>query len=188
LPYRGAQGEGPRSLFCVDLRAVETTWAQRPLEEVRHMSRGGRLSQICAGLDLDPRRSLARNAAGLMPARAQQLFDALCEELADAALYDVPRSVWLALLPLLAPHGHGESPYPGDAALPSGEALREGLVVLAEGRVSAETATVALSSAVYPKGAEGGELDPALWADIVAALHPMLEAVRDQQRALLIEA
>lgn len=155
LPYSAAHSPpGPRSLWCVDLRAAEAAWSQRPVEEIRFLSRGGRLGALLSGLDLDPRRSLRHNARVLGPARARQLFDALCEELADAVLYDIPRAVWVSLLPLLAPHGSGESPYPReeeDAWLPSPAPAgprEEGLVLIAEGRLAAEAAAVACSRAI----------------------------------------
>lgn len=207
LPYAGggAADQGPRSIFSVDMRVVDVAWTARPLDEIRAASRGGRLSLLFGGMDLDPRRSLQRNARTLSPARAQQLFDALCEELAEAVIYDVPRAVWVALLPLLLPHASGESPYPLDGTLPPGDALRDGLVVICEGRLMAESALVALSPARSPPRPiphatdPGGEakdtaepaddpVDAVLWSEILTALLPMLEAVRDQQRALLIEA
>lgn len=163
----GTSASGPRTLWCVDLRAAEATWSQRPVEEVRDLSRGGRLGALLSDLDLDPRRSLRHNARTLQPSRARQLFDALCEELADAVLHDVPQPVWAALLPLLAPHGSGESPYPRDeepAWLPgeggAAEPPRaEGLVLLAEGRLAAEAAAVACSRVI--SGADEQPVSPA---------------------------
>jgi hypothetical protein len=206
LPSEAQAGSaGPRTLLCVDLRAVETAWSQRPLEELRQVGRGGRLGAVFSSLDLDPRYPLSKNASLLLPRRIQQIFDALCEELADAVLFDVPEPVWRRLLPLVCPHGAGESPYPkegqtGAAPGTSGSAgssagssdgadprSREGLVVLAEGRLHAEAAAVALSrTTTPPAGLE--EVDQALWADILQSLLPMLEAVRDRSRALLIES
>ena len=205
LPSEAQAGSaGPRTLLCVDLRAVETAWSQRPLEELRQVGRGGRLGAVFSSLDLDPRYPLSKNASLLLPRRIQQIFDALCEELADAVLFDVPEPVWRRLLPLVCPHGTGESPYPkeGQTAAAPGPASgsnpgtgsdgpelrsREGLVVLAEGRLHAEAAAVALSRTTTPP-AGPDEVDQALWADILQSLLPMLEAVRDRSRALLIES
>lgn len=207
LPSEAQAGSaGPRTLLCVDLRAVETAWSQRPLEELRQVGRGGRLGAVFSSLDLDPRYPLSKNASLLLPRRIQQIFDALCEELADAVIFDVPEPVWRRLLPLVCPHGAGESPYPKEgqtlAASAAGPASgsnpgvgsdgpdprgREGLVVLAEGRLHAEAAAVALSRTTTPP-AGLDEVDQALWADILQSLLPMLEAVRDRSRALLIES
>lgn len=234
LPSETQQGSaGPRTILCVDLRAVDTAWSQRPLEELRQVGRGGRLGAVFSSLDLDPRYPLSKNASLLMPHRIQQIFDALCEELADAVIFDVPESVWRRLLPLLCPHGSGESPYPkegqtaswpgppsspgspsspGPSSSPGSPSspgplsspgspsspgpargkiedrdTREGLVVLAEGRLHAEAAAVALSRAATPP-AGPDEIDQSLWADVLQSLLPMLDAVRDRSRALLMEA
>lgn len=196
----------PRSLWCVDLRAVEEAWLRRPLGEIRIANRGGRLGALFGELDVDPRRSIRHNARTLPAVRAQQLYDALCEELADAVLHDLPGAVWGALLPLLAPHGQGENPYPADGTLPTEDALLGGLVIVAEGRVEAEAAAVACAhtphppmlawqvppaivyeSAPAPPGSPGS-IDPLLWTDVMGALMSMLDAVRDKNRALLIDA
>ncbi|MCS6913145.1 MAG: hypothetical protein RMK29_17620 [Myxococcales bacterium] len=185
LPFTSPSSTpGPRSLLCVDLRTADMVWSQRPIQDIRHACRGGRLGWLLAELDVDPRCTLQRTAHTLHPARACQLFDALCEEVAESMLHDVPYAVCRSLLPLLAPHGSAECPYPPDCAPPAGPV--EGLVVLVEGRLAAESAAVALAGAFHPPGNDA--VDPALWADIVAALHPMLEAVRDRSRSLLMES
>lgn len=181
---------GPRSLWCVDLRSVESTWAQRPVEELRPLGRGGRLSALFSEMDLDPRHSLQRNTRSLGTARIQRLFDALCEELAESVLYDLPEAVWRPLLPLICPHAGHEggalSPYPKEAEGLDGEG--ESLVILAEGRLHAETATLLLSRSLNPPQAEAGSsVDPRLWSFAMQQLLPMLDAVRDRSRALLME-
>lgn len=183
LPTQAPSGAGPRSLFCVDLRAVEAAWTQRPLEELRYLGRGGRLGALFSGLDMDPRHSLMKNANSMAPRRLRQLFEALCEELADAALYEVPESVWRQLLGFLCPHGSGESPYPQEGQ--SAESGDEALVLLTEGRLHAEAAAVACSRALSPPPSG---IDPTLWTDVVKQLLPMLDSVRDRSRALLMEA
>lgn len=181
---------GPRSLWCVDLRSVESTWAQRPVEELRPLGRGGRLSALFAEMDLDPRHSLQRNTRSLGTARIQRLFDALCEELAESVLYDLPEGVWRPLLPLLCPHespqGGAYSPYPKEAEGLDGEG--ETLVILAEGRLHAETAALLISRSLSPPQAEtGATVDAHLWSFAMQQLLPMLDAVRDRGRALLME-
>ncbi len=192
LPYSTPDSDGgPRTLYCVDLRAVEAAWSLRPLVEVRFASRGGRLGALFAQMDLDPRRSVRHNARTLTPARARDLFDALCEELADSVIHDVPAEVWRGLLPLLVPHGSGECPYPKEPLLPQGDTLAGGLVMLTEGALAAEAAAVACSRGAASGGVgagDGSQVDPLLWADILASLHPMLAAVRDRNRVILIEA
>lgn len=217
LPAPG-RSTGPRTLLCVDLRAVETAWSQRPIQEIRGASRGGRLGWMLSGMDLDPLRTLERNARTLLPLRAQQVYDALCEELAESVLHDVPEAIYGALLPLVAPHGSGECPYPAPAGTGGGGAAgagglagpvgalgaligagapwpaqgaaaapgEGGLVIVADGRLPAEAAALALAGAVYPP--DGEVIDAALWSDVLAAVLPMLEAVRDRGRSLLIEA
>lgn len=203
LATRAKEGTaGPRTILCVDLRAVEAAWTQRPLEELRYVGRGGRLGALFAGLDLDPRHSLQKNAALLPAVRIRELFEALCEEMAEAVLYDVPEPVWRVLLPLLCPHGSAESPYPKDGFEPpaslrdSRERDREGkasapeaLVLLTEGRLSAEAAALAVTRASTPPTPDSGPaVDQALWTDVMQTLLPMLDAVRDKSRALLMEA
>lgn len=193
LPYSDPAGKdrsGPRSLWCVDLRSVEAAWSQRPLEEVRFASRGGRLTALLAEMDLDPRRSVRHNARTLQPERARELFDALCEEFAEAVLHDVPESLCRALLPLLCPHGSGECPYPREGNLPQdeGDPPAGGLVLLTEGSLSAEAAALACSRASSPPDLPKEEIDQVLWTDVLGAVLPMLEAVRDRNRVLLIDA
>lgn len=193
LPTAKAQpvgSQGPRSLWCVDLRSVESTWAQRPVEELRPMGRGGRLSALFAEMDLDPRYSLQRNTRALGTARIQRLFEALCEELAEGVLYDLPECVWRPLLPLICPHaspqGGALSPYPKEAEGLDGEG--ETLIILAEGRLHAETATLLLSRSLTPPQTDSGStVDPRLWSFAMQQLLPMLDAVRDRSRALLME-
>ena len=220
LPSQRPEGTaGPRTLYCIDLRAVEIAWAQRPLEELRVVSRGGRLGAILSGLDLDPRHPLAKNVQHMAPGRVQQLFEALCEEMAESALFDIPEQAWRPLLALLCPHDTAESPYPSLApptgtatgtafrfltgaagpltapardTLADGEggaasASSEGLVLLAEGRLHAEAAAVACSRSGAPP-ASLGPIDPLLWSTILHSLMPMLDAVRDRNRVLIMEA
>lgn len=222
LPSDRPEGSaGPRTLYCIDLRAVEIAWAQRPLEELRVVSRGGRLGAILSGLDLDPRYPLVKNVQHMSALRTQQLFEALCEEMAESAIFDVPEQAWRPLLALLCPHGTAESPYPplgltaaatsalaggataalgllGGAGAAARDSLAdgsesaalkssEGLVLLAEGRLHAEAAVVACSRAgTLPVGSAA--LDPLLWTTLLQSLMPMLDAVRDRNRALVMEA
>jgi len=172
-----------RSFFCVDLRSVENIWNQKPADELRSMSRGSRLGALLATLDLDPRHPLGKNSQRLAPERAFALFDALCEELADLVLFDVPESAWRPLLSILVPADSAESPYPKDLHGLTGEG--EGLLLLLEGRMAAETAAVALQPSSLPES--DGVLDPLLWSDVRVALLPMLESVRDKSRSLLME-
>lgn len=184
----GASSLGLRSLWCLDLRAVESAWNQRPLEELRYLGRGGRLGALFAAMDMDPRYPLSRNVQLLLPVRIQRLFDALCEEMAESVLHDVPPSVWRPLLPLLCPQGTALSPYPKEAD--EGEVATEGLLLLAEGKLHAETAVLQVSRAVSPprEGSDAAPVDPSLWSYVMGHLLPMLDAVRDRSRALLMDA
>lgn len=184
----GASSLGQRSLWCLDLRAVESAWSQRPLEELRYLGRGGRLGALFAAMDMDPRYPLARNVLLLAPVRIQRLFDALCEEMAETVLHDVPASVWRPLLPLLCPQGSAQSPYPKEAD--DAAAATEGLLLLAEGRLHAETAVLQVSRAVSPprENSDAAPVDSALWSYVMGHLLPMLDAVRDRSRALLMDA
>ncbi len=179
---------GPRSLWCLDLRAVESSWSQRPLEELRYLGRGGRLGALFSEMDMDPRYPLSRNAQLLAPVRIQRLFDALCEEMAESVLHDVPAAVWRPLLPLLCPQGSAQSPYPKEAD--DAAAATEGLLLLAEGRLHAETAVLQVSRAVSPprESSDDPPVDPSLWSYVMGHLLPMLDAVRDRSRALLMGA
>jgi hypothetical protein len=178
----------PRSLWCLDLRAVDSAWSQRPLEELRYLGRGGRLGALFAEMDMDPRYPLARNVQRMAPQRILRLFDALCEEMAESVLHDVPESVWRPLLPLLCPQGNALSPYPKEAD--DAEVTSEGLLLLAEGRLHAETAVLLVSRAASPPkaGSDSLTVDPSLWAYMMQHLLPMLDAVRDRSRALLMDA
>jgi len=168
----------------VDLRGVENNWNQKPVDELRTMSRGSRLGAMLATLDLDPRHPLGKNSQRLQPERAFALFDALCEELADSVLFDVPDVAWRPLLAILAPAESAESPYPKELHTATLDASGEGLLLLVEGRLAAEAASVALAPSSLPSS-EG--LDPLLWSDIRLAVLPMLDSVRDKSRCLLAE-
>ncbi len=178
------QSASPRSFLCVDLRSVESHWNQKPVDDLRQQSRGSRLGALLATLDLDPRHPLGKNFQRLPTDRAFALFDALCEELADAVLFDVPHVAWQPLLQLLVPLDGGESPYPKELHSTVGGESAEGLLLLLEGRLAAESATVALQPSSLPSMSG---LDPLLWSDVRSALLPMLESVRDKSRALLME-
>lgn len=159
------------------------------MQELRNLGVGGRLGALFAEMDLDPRHPLSRNIHQLMPARIQRLYDALCEELAESAIYDVPEPVWRTLLPLLCPHGVAQSPYPKEAET-ADDGQKEGLVLLAEGRLHAETAALLCSRAVTPPlgGSDSDPIDPVLWSYVMQHLLPMIDAVRDRSRALVMEA
>ncbi len=173
-----------RSFLCVDLRGVENNWNQKPVDELRTMSRGSRLGAMLATLDVDPRHPLGKNSQRLPPERAFALFDALCEELADLVLFDVPDVAWRPLLAILAPSESAESPYPKELHSTTLDTSGEGLLLLVEGRLAAEAASVALAPSSLPSS-EG--LDPLLWSDIRLAVLPMLESVRDKNRCMLAE-
>ncbi len=178
---------GPRTIWGLDLRAVDNTWTQRSLEELRDLGRGGRLGVLFAEMDMDPRYPLSHNSQRLLPARIARLFDALCEEMAESVLYDVPESIWRPLLPLLCPNGRVHSPYPKE--VDSSDSQREGLLLLAEGRLNAETAVLLSNYAITPPPVPPSEaaIDSALWAYVMQQLLPMLDAVRDRSHAVLIE-
>lgn len=183
LPASNLRGS-PRSFFCVDLRSVENHFYQKPVDELRQLCRGSRLGALLATLDLDPRHPLGKNFQRLPTGQAFALFDALCEELAESVLFDVPHVAWQPLLQLLLPIDGGESPYPKELHTAVGLESDEGLLLLLEGRLAAEAATVALQPSLLPSGSG---LDPLLWSDVRHALLPMLESVRDKSRALLME-
>ena len=181
---RSTQPGGPRSFLCVDLRGVENHWNQKPVDELRSLSRGSRLGAMLTTLDLDPRQPLGKNSQRLSIARAFALFDALCEELADAMLFDVPAVAWRPLVSILAPTDSAESPYPKELQAAASDEREEGLLLLLEGRLAAEAASVLLGPSALP-GSPG--LDPLLWSDLRLAIVPMLESVRDKNRCLLTE-
>jgi hypothetical protein len=141
-----------------------------------------------AEMDMDPRYPLSRNIQRMPPSRIQRLFEALCEEMAESVLPDVPEPVWRGLLPLVCPQGTALSPYPKEA---EAEAKTECLVLLAEGRLHAETAVLLCSRALSPPLCEAKDataIDPILWSFVMRQLMPMLESVRDRSRALLMES
>lgn len=181
---RSAQPGGPRSFLCVDLRGVENHWNQKPVDELRAMSRGSRLGALLTTVDLDPRHPLGKNAQRLSVGRAFSLFDALCEELADSVLFDVPEVAWRPLIGILAPTDSAESPYPKELQAATSEDSEEGLVLLLDGRLAAEAASVLLGPSALPSSPG---LDPLLWSDLRLAIVPMLESVRDKNRSLLTE-
>ncbi len=135
-------------------------------------------------LDLDPRQPLGKNSQRLSIARAFALFDALCEELADAMLFDVPAVAWRPLVSILAPTDSAESPYPKELQAAASDEREEGLLLLLEGRLAAEAASVLLGPSALPSSPG---LDPLLWSDLRLAILPMLESVRDKNRCLLTE-
>ena len=181
---RSTQPGGPRSFLCVDLRGVENHWNQKPVDELRSLSRGSRLGAMLTTLDLDPRQPLGKNSQRLSIARAFALFDALCEELADAMLFDVPAVAWRPLVSILAPTDSAESPYPKELQAAASDEREEGLLLLLEGRLAAEAASVLLGPSALPSSPG---LDPLLWSDLRLAILPMLESVRDKNRCLLTE-
>jgi len=193
-----AQVTSQRSLLCVDLRAIENHFQQKPVEELRHQSRGSRLGALLSTLDLDPRYPLQKNLQRLPLGQACAVFDALCEELADSVLFDMPKVAWQPLVELLAPQGFAESPYPKELSADSADETSEGLLLLVEGRFAAEAAHSALQPAFLPKGAsrpdglgESQETrvgpDAPLWMDVRQTVLSMLESVREKGRALLME-
>ena len=181
---RSTQPGEPRSFLCVDLRGVENHWNQKPVDELRSLSRGSRLGAMLTTLDLDPRQPLGKNSQRLSIARAFALFDALCEELADAMLFDVPAVAWRPLVSILAPTDSAESPYPKELQAAASDEREEGLLLLLEGRLAAEAASVLLGPSALPSSPG---LDPLLWSDLRLAILPMLESVRDKNRCLLTE-
>ena len=178
---------GPRTFLCLDLQAVDSAWAKRPLEALRYFGRGGRLGALFSEMDLDPRYPLARNAYRLQSSRVAKLFETLCEAMAESVLDDVPEAAWRPLLAMLCPHGSAQSPYPEDVKIE--EAGSDGLILLAEGHLAAETAALFLSRAVSPPLPSGQQsaIDPMLWSYVIRHLLPMLDAVRDRHHALLME-
>lgn len=174
-----------RSFFCVDLRAVENHFQQKTLEELRQQGRGSRLGALLSTLDLDPRYPLQKNLHRWPQNRAFAVFEALCEEMADTVLFDVPQTAWRPLLALLLPGGVAEAPYPKELMRETADEKSEGMLLLLEDRFAAESAQNALLPSMLP--AEATDLDAQLWADVRQAVLPMLEAVRDKGRALLVE-
>jgi hypothetical protein len=165
------------------LRSVENSWNQKPVDELRSISRGSRIGALLTTLDLDPRHPLGKNSQRLPAERAFALFDALCEELADSVLFDVPAVAWRPLLSILVPSESAESPYPKE--LHTAHSDGEGLLLLLDGRLAAESATVALQPSSLPSRNE--QIDPHLWSDVRLSVLPMLESVRDKSRSLLME-
>lgn len=176
--------QGLRSLYCLDMRALEQTWQDRPLRDLRTQCKGGRLSALLSDMDLDPRHSLERNVRGLSGPRMRILFDALCEELAEFVLHDIPEVAWRALLPLVCPQRVALSPYPDGLEAEGG--IGEGLVLLVEGKNAAELASQICGRAHTPSS-EFGPIDRAFWSYVIKQIMGMLDAVRERGRALLMD-
>ena len=88
----------------------------------------------------------------------------------------------------MCPQGSAQSPYPKEAD--DAAAATEGLLLLAEGRLHAETAVLQVSRAVSPprESSDDPPVDASLWSYVMGHLLPMLDAVRDRSRALLMDA
>jgi hypothetical protein len=131
---------------------------------------------------------LAKTRSDWQPERAFALFDALCEELADLGAVRCPRCQrGDRCLSILAPSDSAESPYPKDLHTATLDASGEGLLLLVEGRLAAETAAVALA-AQLAAGAAKDCLTRCSGAMSALALLPMLESVRDKSRSLLMQS
>jgi hypothetical protein len=199
------------TLFAVRLEAVRELWTGEPVAE--HMQRvpRGRMAALVGApatapfdrLDGEDRaQPPARLLLALGPAKARRLWDALVEDAAVAAVYDVPALVLADVFGAIAKVSgrrelesmrldHAADPaYPPELLEPPGASgpISVGGKITYKvwmGAAEAASARAALASALslpvgaFPTG------DPELWREVAETLVPVLDAAARPRHSLL---
>ena len=180
------------TLLALDLAAVTEAWRSSALDTLCAARPGGRLAALLAapveGVIIDCKRTAAAALAPVTLGERREVFDALAEDLALAALFDAPAealAVVLGALGRLAKRtdlglaGDEAFAYPDDLLEDPGVQSSDrsgGLTTWLSGPPQIPAALAALPEALAAADTAWPGLDPRLARDLLEALAPLLRA------------
>jgi hypothetical protein len=188
------------SLYGIDLARAHEDWRGRPLGALAARAPGGRLATLLASTAHHDHLPGTEGLPGLAPAARRAIFDALVDDLAEAAAHDIPAPTAVDVFAgiarlsgraeLSAPRldGGATPAYPidllDDPAIHAADSGTGLATWIADPTLATLAASALRKALTLPAGSLPAS-DPTLWRDVAEAILPILEAATTPGHALL---